>query len=192
MFLQQAEARETRRLYERSCKEVTDSYRTHSTDLAKTLSQYSHTQQELCQIRTAMSELKEEVKSLVLRESEPTPFLSAHTSGASPLPRSHSRRVKVEEPDSDSEDFSPTPSLAEVSSDDLSWLEDKDPALQQKPRVRLSVQSRRSHFTGPGSDLEEDEDDADNNDDDDDDEGGDLLDEDENQDFESDLSLNDL
>lgn len=32
-------------------EELTDSYRTHSTDLTKTLSQYSHTQQEVRQIR---------------------------------------------------------------------------------------------------------------------------------------------
>ncbi|XP_040896596.1 general vesicular transport factor p115 isoform X2 [Toxotes jaculatrix] len=191
MFLQQAEARETRRQYERSCKtleELTDSYRTHSTDLAKTVSQYSHTQQEVRQIRTVVSELKDEVRSLILREREPTPLLSAHTSGASPLApsHSHSRGVRVEEPDSESEDFSPTPSLAEVSSDDLSWLDDKDPALHQKPRVRLSVQSRRSDFAGPGSDLE------DGDDDDDDDDGDDLLDDDVNPDLGSDLSLNDL
>ncbi|GAA6222360.1 early endosome antigen 1-like [Lates japonicus] len=189
VFLQQAEARETRRQYERSCKtleELTDSYRTHSTDLAKTVSQYSQTQQEVHQIRTVVSELKEEVRSLILRECEPTHLLSAHTSGASPLtrPHNHSRGVRVEEPDSDSEDFSPTPSLAEVSSDDLSWLDDKDPALHQKPRVRLSVQSRRSDFAGPGSDLE---------DGDDDDDGDDLLDlGDVNPDLGSDLSLNDL
>lgn len=54
-------------------------------------------------------------------------------SGASPLtlPHNHSRGVRVEEPDSDSEDFSPTPSLAEVSSDDLSWLDDKDPGKDE-------------------------------------------------------------
>ncbi|KAI3368941.1 hypothetical protein L3Q82_025908 [Scortum barcoo] len=163
VFLQQAEARETRRQYEHSCKvytqcimqtleELTDNYRTHSTDLAKTVSQYSHTQQEVRQI-------------------------------------SRSRGVRVDEADSDSEDFSPTPSLAEVSSDDLSWLDDKDPALHQKPRVRLSVQSRRSDFAGPRSDLEEDDDEEDDNDDDD---GDDLLDDDVNPDVESDLSLNDL
>lgn len=45
---------------------------------------------------------------------------------ASPLPLSHSRVARVEEADSDSGDFSPTPSLAEVSSDCLSWLDDKD------------------------------------------------------------------
>ncbi|XP_074492024.1 uncharacterized protein LOC141768039 [Sebastes fasciatus] len=189
MFLQQSEARETRRQYEHSCKtleELTDSYRSHSTDLAKTVSQYSHTQQEVRQIRTTVSELKEEVRRLILKECQPLPLLSAHTSGASPLPLpgSPSRGVRVEEADSDSEDFSPTPSLAEVSSDDLSWLDDKDPALHQKPRVRLSVQSRRSDFAGPGSDLEDD--------DDNDDEGDDLLDEEVNPDLGSDLSLDDL
>ncbi|XP_035032101.1 nuclear matrix constituent protein 1 isoform X1 [Hippoglossus stenolepis] len=190
VFLQQTEARETRRQYERSCKtleELTESYRTHSTDLAKTVSQYSHTQQEVCQIRTVVSELKDEVRSLTLREHEPTTVLSVHTSGASPVsfPHGHSRGVRVEEPDSDSEDFSPTPSLAEVSSDDLSWLDDKDSALPQKPHVRLSVQSRRSDFACPGSDLE----------DDDNDEGGDeedLLDYNVDPDLASDLSLNDL
>ncbi|XP_032380986.1 uncharacterized protein LOC116695053 [Etheostoma spectabile] len=185
VFLQQTEARETRRQYEHSCKtleELTDSYRTHSTDLAKTVSQYSHTKEEVRQIRTTVSELKEEVRRLLLKECQPTPLQSAHTSGASLLPVSHSRGARVEEADSDSEDFSPTPSLAEVSSDDLSWLE--DPAHHQKPRVRLSVQSRRSDFAGSGSDLEEE----DGNEGD----GDDLLDEDLNPDFGSDLSLNDL
>ncbi|KAM7410268.1 hypothetical protein PAMA_001622 [Pampus argenteus] len=187
VFLQQADARETRRQYERSCKtleELTDSYRTHSTDLAKTVSQYSQTQQEVRQIRATVSELKDEVRRLILREGEPTSLLSAHTSGASPLPLPQSQRkvVRVEgaEQDSDSEDFSPTPSLAEVSSDDLSWLEDKDPTLHQKPRVRLSVQSRRSNFAGPGTDPEEDDDDDD------------FLEDDLNPDLGSDLSLDDL
>ncbi|TDH08347.1 hypothetical protein EPR50_G00096530 [Perca flavescens] len=194
VFLQQTEARETRRQYEHSCKtleELTDSYRTHSTDLAKTVSEYSHTQQEVRQIRTTVSELKEEVRRLVLKE----------WASPLPLPGSHSRGARVEEADSDSEDFSPTPSLAEVSSDDLSWLEDPGQlgekgeregedmqeivtALHQKPRVRLSVQSRRSNFASPGSDLEDD--------DDHDGDGDDLLDEDVNPDFGSDLSLNDL
>ncbi|XP_070764985.1 uncharacterized protein [Enoplosus armatus] len=56
VFLQQAETRETRRQYEHSCKtleELTDSYRTHSTDLAKTVSQYSRTQEEVRQMRYA-------------------------------------------------------------------------------------------------------------------------------------------
>lgn len=51
--------------------------------------------------------------------------------GASPLPLSHSRGVRVEEAGSDSEEFSPTPSLAEVSSDDLSWLDDKEPGEKE-------------------------------------------------------------
>ncbi|KAI4828540.1 hypothetical protein KUCAC02_022622 [Chaenocephalus aceratus] len=182
-FLQQAEARETRRQYEHSCKtleELTDSYRSHSSDLVKTVSQYSHTQQEVRQIRTTVSEMKEEFRRLILKERQTTPLLS-HSSGASPLPLPGSlgRGGRVEA-DSDSEDFSPTPSLAEISSDDLSWLDDKDPALHQEPRVRLSVQSTRSDFAGPGSDLEDDDD------------GDDLLDEDVHPDLESDLSLADL
>ncbi|KAF7661872.1 hypothetical protein LDENG_00251510 [Lucifuga dentata] len=203
LFLQQAENRETRRQHERSCKmleELTDSYRTYSMDMAKTLSQYSHTEQEVHQIRLTVSQLKDEVSDLILREHEPTPLLSAQTSAlapeTAPVPTSHSRGVKVQkvEPDSDSEDFSPTPSLAEVSSDDFSWLDDKDSALHQNPRVRLSVQSRRSDFLGPGSDLEEDEDEDDDDDDDDDNGGGndDLLDDDVNPSLGSDFSLNDL
>ncbi|XP_010795584.1 uncharacterized protein [Notothenia coriiceps] len=181
-FLQQAEARETRRQYEHSFKtleELTDSYRSHSSDLVKTVSQYSHTQQEVRQIRTTVSEMKEEFRRLILKERQTTPLLS-HSSGASPLPLPGSlgRGGRVEA-DSDSEDFSPTPSLAEISSDDLSWLDDKDPALHQEPRVRLSVQSTRSDFAGPGSDLEDDD-------------GDDLLDEDVHPDLESDLSLADL
>ncbi|KAL3047518.1 hypothetical protein OYC64_021673 [Pagothenia borchgrevinki] len=181
-FLQQAEARETRRQYEHSCKtleELTDSYRSHSSDLVKTVSQYSHTQQEVRQIRTTVSEMKEEFRRLILKERQTTPLLS-HSSGASPLPLPGSlgRGGRVEA-DSDSEDFSLTPSLAEISSDDLSWLDDKDPALHREPRVRLSVQSTRSDFAGPGSDLEDDD-------------GDDLLDEDVHPDLDSDLSLADL
>lgn len=78
-------------------EELTDKCRTHSTELAKTVSQYSHTQEEVRQIRyvcvlcvlgilslcsnmlplicynrTVVSELKEEVRRLILQEHEPT------------------------------------------------------------------------------------------------------------------------
>lgn len=46
-------------------------------------------------------------------------------SGTSPLPLSGSD-VRAEAVDSDSEDLSPTPSLDEISSDELSWLDDRD------------------------------------------------------------------
>ncbi|XP_028300143.1 uncharacterized protein LOC114461870 isoform X2 [Gouania willdenowi] len=167
MFLQQTEAMESRRQYERSCKtleELTETYRTLSTDLTKTLSQYSDTQQQVHQIRATVSDIKAELRSLTLREREATPFLSAAHSLASPpqLPHSPSRGVRVEEADSESESFSPTPSLAEISSDDLSWLDDNDiglPDRHHKPPARLSVQSKRSHFAV--SDLEEGDDDDD-------------------------------
>lgn len=64
-------------------------------------------------------------------------------SGASPLPQSHSRGVRVEEAGSDSEDFSPTPSLAEVSSDDLSWLDDKDSGEKE---CSLNEKCTQAHF----------------------------------------------
>lgn len=58
------------------------------------------------------------------------------------------------------------------------------PALHQKPRARLSIQSRRSDFAGPGSDV-----DGDDNDDND---GDDDLEDDVNADLGSDLSLDEL
>lgn len=174
-------------------EELSDCYRLHSTDLAKTVSQYSHTQQEVHQIRATVSELKDEVRNLVVRDREPTPLLSVHTTGSPELPLPHPQnrskpRVDRTQEYSDSEDFSPTPSLAEISSDDLSWLEDHDPAPQPKPRVRLSIKSRRSDLDGLDSDLDNVEDD----DDDKEDGGAFLDDEDGNPDFGSDLSLNDL
>lgn len=48
-------------------------------------------------------------------------------SGTSPLPLSGGGGdVRAEAVDSDSEDLSPTPSLDEISSDELSWLDDRD------------------------------------------------------------------
>ncbi|XP_068599536.1 coiled-coil domain-containing protein 159 [Brachionichthys hirsutus] len=178
-FLHQAEARETRRRCQHNYKtleELTDGCRTNSADLTKCL----HTREEVRQIKTDVSGLKEELKRLILTEHEPTTMTSAHASGASPPAHCHSRGLGGSEVDSDSEDFSPTPSLAEISSDDLSWPEDRDPAPHQKPPVRLSVQSRRSDFAGPGSDLEDDDDDDNDNDN--------YL----NPDLGSDLSLGDL
>ncbi|KAK7888973.1 hypothetical protein WMY93_024533 [Mugilogobius chulae] len=168
VFLQQTEARESRRQYEHSCKtleELTDSYRIHSTDLAKTASQYSHTQQEVHQIRATVSELKDEVRNLVLRDVSPPLCYQSTQPGV--------------------QDFSPTPSLAEISSDDLSWLEDHDPAPQPKPRARLSIKSTRSDLDDLGSDLDDDEDDKDDEDE------GNFVDDDD-PDFGSDLSLGDL
>uniref|UniRef100_A0A3B1JAH2 Uncharacterized protein n=1 Tax=Astyanax mexicanus TaxID=7994 RepID=A0A3B1JAH2_ASTMX len=94
---------------------LTDSYRTHSFELARMVSQYQHTQQEVRELLT-VSELKDEVRGLILRDRLSTPAEVL----CKPVETSPPRRVL-----SDSEDdFSPTPSLGEVSSDDLdgSWL----------------------------------------------------------------------
>ncbi|KAL2089485.1 hypothetical protein ACEWY4_014173 [Coilia grayii] len=148
MFQQQSEARETRRQYERSCKMLeglTDSYRTHSFDLARTISQYQNTQQEVRGIRVTVSELKDEVRGLILRDRLPTPAAAPQRSALASavavetVPR---RQVTVTAAaaastlaaglDSDN-DFSPTPSLGEVSSDDLdlSWPSEREPGLVQ-------------------------------------------------------------
>ncbi|KAI4892545.1 hypothetical protein NFI96_024708 [Prochilodus magdalenae] len=150
MYQQQSEAKETRRQYERSCKSLeslTDSYRTHSFELARIVSQYQHTQQDVRELRLTVSELKDEVRGLILRDRlpipaevphKPTPSASAVAVETSPL-----RRVL-----SDSEDeFSPTPSLGEVSSDDLdtSWLGESAPKLRSR--------GRDAHLSLSGSDL---------------------------------------
>ncbi|XP_054900688.1 uncharacterized protein LOC129369345 [Poeciliopsis prolifica] len=181
--LQQTEARETRRQCEHSRKMLEERIggcRTPSSDLMRTLCHYSLTQQEVHQMRTAVSELKSEVRSLFHRGQELASSPQQLKSGDPPLPapRSHSKGRAADEADSDSEDFSPTPSLSEISSDDLSWLEDKEPASRRrKPR---SAKSTRSDFTAPKSDVEDDGDD-------------DLLnDVDVCPELESDLSLTDL
>ncbi|KAM6963021.1 uncharacterized protein FYW47_008650 [Aplochiton taeniatus] len=109
VFLQQSEARETRRQYERSCKtleELTDSYRTHSFDLAKTVSQYTHIEQDVRQLRATVSELKDEVRNLILRERESTPVLPPRsTAPRKGVHRStQSKRTDFEDQGSDLED----------------------------------------------------------------------------------------
>ncbi|KAL6107466.1 uncharacterized protein ACO6RY_18233 [Pungitius sinensis] len=151
---QQEEGRGGTRGYEHRSKileELIENNTTLSADLLKISSQCSHTQHQLHHIRTSVSQLRDEVKRLVIKEHQ--------TSEDSLLLTCHGAGVRGEEAESDSEDLSPTPSLAEVSSDDLSWLEDKDTAPHQKPAVGLSVQSKRSNFTGLGSDLTDDDDD---------------------------------
>lgn len=49
------------------------------------LSAISHMLQSISYNRSTVSELKEELRRLILRERQPTPLLSAHTSGKSVL-----------------------------------------------------------------------------------------------------------
>ncbi|CAJ1060059.1 actin cytoskeleton-regulatory complex protein PAN1 [Xyrichtys novacula] len=122
----QEDTRESRRQGQHTCRTVeqmTDSLRSLSTDLTKSI---SDTQQEFQQIRLYVSQLKEELRTV--RDHQ----LSAHTPGASPLlPSPHRRLTPEADFDSCSEDLSLTPSLAEVSSDDLSRLDHRDPADSQ-------------------------------------------------------------
>ncbi|XP_017543967.1 RNA-binding protein 25 [Pygocentrus nattereri] len=159
VYQQQSDARETRRQYERSCKtleSLTDSCRTHSFELARIVSQYQHTQQDVRELRLTVSELKDEVRGLILRDRLPTPaeVLRKPTSAVA-VETSPPRRVL-----SDSEDdFSPTPSLGEVSSDDLdtSWLGESAPKLRSHRRdahLSLSGSDLSDAGSGLGSGLE--------------------------------------
>lgn len=152
----------------RTVEQMTNSFKTLSSDLTKSI---SDTRQEVQQIRSTVSQLKEELRTF--RDHQPP---APHTPGASPL-LSLPHRGLTPEPDLDSgsEDLSPTPSLAEVSSDDLSWLDYKDPADLHYDRVSLGDQS---DLSVPDPELQGDDD---------------LLDDDVvRPDVGSDLSLNDL
>ncbi|XP_041647691.1 uncharacterized protein LOC121512474 [Cheilinus undulatus] len=166
------ETRESRRRGQhtyRTVEQMTDSLLSQSSDLTKVV---SDTQREVQQIRSTVSRLQEQIRTLK------EPLLSVHTPGASPL-LSPPHRGLAPEFDSDSEDLSPTPSLDEVSSDDLSWMDHKDlTEAHQKPSP--------SHRSAIDPHLQDDEDDEDDIDDEE------LHDNAVNSDVGSDLSLNDL
>ncbi|XP_026051002.1 coiled-coil domain-containing protein 157-like [Carassius auratus] len=154
-FQLRSEARETRRQYEHSSKTLesfTDSYRTHSFDLARMVSQYQHTQQEVRDLRVTVSELKDEVRGLVLRETLPTPAPLTHKPVVT-VKTSPQRRVSSGSDD----DFSPTPSLGEISSDELdaSWLDEPEPQTRRRRRrVRLNSDITGSDLSDAGSGLD--------------------------------------
>ncbi|XP_031431101.1 uncharacterized protein LOC105910873 [Clupea harengus] len=175
MFQQQSEARETRRQYERSCKMLeglTDSYRTHSFDLARTVSQYQNTQQEVRTIRVTVSELKDEVRGLILRDRLPTPAAApsrpafASAVAVETIPRRQavvpSAVAAAAASDSDN-DYSPTPSLGEVSSDDLdlSWPSEPEPVRRRNERRgNPAIRLPGSDISDFGSGLEDGDDDG--------------------------------
>lgn len=109
-----------------------------------------------CYHRTIVSELKEEVGRFSVRDCQPVLsklflFSSFHgviqhlshtltlDLGASLFPQSLGREVRVEEAGPDSDDSSLTPSLAEVSSDDLTWLDDRDPGEDDRSLLSAST-----------------------------------------------------
>ncbi|KAJ8376325.1 hypothetical protein SKAU_G00069050 [Synaphobranchus kaupii] len=144
VFHQQSESREARRQYERSCKtleSLTDSYRTHSLDLTKTISQHQSTQEDICQLRLSVSELKDEVRELILRDGRPTPVLTTQEAA---VRRDGEHHGETYGSDSE-EDFSPTPSLGEVSSDDLSWAAEGEPGKRQDSSSQLNDSDEACH-----------------------------------------------
>ncbi|KAA0708163.1 hypothetical protein E1301_Tti022302 [Triplophysa tibetana] len=148
VFQLQSEARETRRQNEHSSKtleRLSDCQRTHSFEVTRTVSQHKHTQQQVCELRVSVSELKDEVRGLILRD---TPAQLPHKEAVESSP---SGRVS-----SGSEDeFSLTASLAEISSDE-SWLEEADTQTKSRGRgVHISAGLSGSDLSGAGSDLDD-------------------------------------
>ncbi|KAB5539704.1 hypothetical protein PHYPO_G00092100 [Pangasianodon hypophthalmus] len=156
MYQQQSEAREMRRQCERSCKTletVTDSYRTHGFELSRIVSQYQHTQQDVRDLRLTISGLKDEVRGLISRDRLDTPAERPRKSNpleaAVAVEMSPRRRFLS---DSDDE-LSPTPSLGDISSDDLdtSWLGESAPEVRSQGRgARLSLSGTDLSDTASG------------------------------------------
>ncbi|KAG9350965.1 hypothetical protein JZ751_024854 [Albula glossodonta] len=158
IFHQQSETKEARRQCERSCKTLemlTDSYRAHSLDLTRTISQHQSSQQDIRQLRKSVSELKEEVRGLILRDRRPTspPVVTTRKPAAS---REVEPRRAGSAADSD-EDFSPTPSLGEVSSDDLSWAVDGGPGPRGKRQDDYGSQLTDSGDSEAGDGLDKED-----------------------------------
>ncbi|XP_076873305.1 uncharacterized protein LOC143523056 isoform X2 [Brachyhypopomus gauderio] len=149
VYQQQADVRETRRQYEHSCKtweSLADSCSTHTADLARMLTQHQQARMDVRELRLTVSELKDSVRDLVLRDRLPsTSDVPQKSMAAVSVEMSPQRQMLSR---SDSEDgFSPTPSLGEVSSDDLetSWLGEAAPKQRSHGEgARLSM---------PGSDI---------------------------------------
>ncbi|KAI1892047.1 hypothetical protein AGOR_G00149960 [Albula goreensis] len=158
IFHQQSETKEARRQCERSCKTLemlTDSYRAHSLDLTRTISQHQSSQQDIRQLRKNVSELKEEVRGLILRDRRPTtpPVVTIQKPAAS---REVEPRRAGSAADSE-EDFSPTPSLGEVSSDDLSWAVDGGPGPRGKRQDDYGSQLTDSGDSEAGDGLDKED-----------------------------------
>ncbi|XP_073712581.1 uncharacterized protein [Misgurnus anguillicaudatus] len=149
----QTEARETRRQNEHNSKtleRLTESQRTQSFEVTRMVSQFK----DVCELRVTVSELKDEVRGLILRDVQTKP-VQLPTKPAVTIESNLSRRLS-----SGSEDeFSLTPSLGEISSDepDESWL--GEPELQtksQRRRAHLKLGLSGSDLSGAGSGLDSD------------------------------------
>ncbi|KAJ8277860.1 hypothetical protein GJAV_G00080960 [Gymnothorax javanicus] len=150
LFHQQSDTREAKRQCERSCKtleSLTDRYRTHSLDLSRALSLHQSTQEDLRLLRLSVTELKDKVRGLNLRAVHPTPVLRTAVCGNDESHRETSG--------SDTEDdSSPTPSLGDVSSDELSLAAEAESGLQSEQQA-VSSQLNKSEDGKAGHGLEE-------------------------------------
>ncbi|XP_048833585.1 uncharacterized protein LOC125709316 [Brienomyrus brachyistius] len=145
---QQAESRDARRHYERNCKtleSLADNYRSHTLDLSRTMSEYQHAHQDVQQLKLAVSELR----GWILGEGRDPPACTARRADQKFPGRPPSGYRERPALDSE-EESSPTPSLGDVSSDELSWSEDLETAPRRKHPGSFPLSESQSSETGSG------------------------------------------
>ncbi|KAK6484529.1 stress response protein NST1 isoform X1 [Huso huso] len=176
-----SETREMKRSQERNSKTLeglTDGYRSHSVDLNKVLSNHHYTEQEFKHIRSSVMDLKEEVRSLKrsVGRLDQSSTLTARTASLPPAGLSSSRvqgshrTRRAGEPHSEQLNWdselelspSPSPSLGDISSDDLSSLPDLHSrarrTAESKYATGLNSELEGSDIGETGSDLKDDSD----------------------------------
>uniref|UniRef100_W5MX82 Uncharacterized protein n=1 Tax=Lepisosteus oculatus TaxID=7918 RepID=W5MX82_LEPOC len=129
LLSQISETRDMRRQYERNTKmleSLADSYRGHAEDLTRTLSQQQSAHHDLHSLRSCVSELKDEMRGLRLADSQPMSSHGTRRAGDCVSGRQHQQSREsggsdLLEEDSEGE-LSPSLSLGDVSSEDLSLL----------------------------------------------------------------------
>ncbi|XP_041126227.1 sarcolemmal membrane-associated protein-like isoform X2 [Polyodon spathula] len=166
-----SETREMKRSLERNSKTLeglTDGHRSHSVDLSKVLSNHHYTEQEFKHIRSSVMDLKEEVRSLKrsVGRLDQSSTLTARTGLCSSRVQGSHRTRRAGEPhpeplDQDSDlELSPSPSLGDISSDDLSSLPDLHSrtrcTAESKYATGLSSELEGSDSSETGSDLRDD------------------------------------
>uniref|UniRef100_A0A3B3SBV6 Uncharacterized protein n=1 Tax=Paramormyrops kingsleyae TaxID=1676925 RepID=A0A3B3SBV6_9TELE len=145
---QQAESRGARRHYERNCKtleSLADNYRSHTLDLTRTVSEYQDVHQDVQQLKLSVSELR----VWILEEGRDPPTWTARRADqklAGRPPSGHRERSALDS----EEESSPTPSLGDVSSDELSWSEDQETTPRRKHPGSFPLLESQSSETGSG------------------------------------------
>nr|XP_015212188.1 PREDICTED: RNA-binding protein 25-like [Lepisosteus oculatus] len=164
LLSQISETRDMRRQYERNTKmleSLADSYRGHAEDLTRTLSQQQSAHHDLHSLRSCVSELKDEMRGLRLADSQPMSSHGTRRAGDCVSGRQHQQSREsggsdLLEEDSEGE-LSPSLSLGDVSSEDLSLLSETPAPPQPRTGTRPHHLLEGSDNGEAGSGLDEEE-----------------------------------